>query len=509
MLKKLKELDLATSINRGIERECLRVSLEGTIAQTPHNQSLGSALMHPYITTDYSESLLEFVTPVFQDSQKLLDFLRDLHIFTLQNIDHDILWCNSMPCHLQKDIPIPIANYGTSNLGKMKRIYRKGLLHRYGSPMQTISGIHFNFSLNDSFFEKLHKQERSSLSLQEYKSKKYMDAIRNIHRHSWVIPYFLGSSPFICSSFFKTTGGHHILKNFDNKGTLSIDGGTSLRLSSFGYNSTQQSKFYISRNSIQEYCQNMQKILTQTCENWKKLTGEQQLNNNLLQLENEHYSCVRPKRTILTGESPNHALRKRGIEYIEIRSVDINNFSPIGIELNQILFLDIFILHCLFTNSEHYGEAEAQKYRNNREITVLSGRQPNTTLYLSGGDIKLTEWGHKLFDSFLEIAEFIDESHYNAILDFQKSLLNSSLLPSSKQEQALRQSGQGFFEKTLEQSTIMSQSLKSQTLSSQSHKHLKETAAKSLQQQKNLETQDEFSFDDFLSHYNKRNQLLE
>ena len=253
ILKELSTYKIGREINRGIEREALRVTPDGRISKKKHPEKLGSALTHPFITTDYSEALLEFVTPVFNDPKKLLDFLRQIHIFTLKNIGEEILWNNSMPCFFKEGDEIPIADYGKSNVGKMKSIYREGLKHRYGDVMQSISGIHFNISLSDHFFSKLRKIKKNKNSLQEFRSMEYMKSIRNIHKHSWMIPYFFGSSPAICKSFITKHPVENDLINFDEKGTLTFEGATTLRLSDLGYTNSEQDEITICYNSIHSY----------------------------------------------------------------------------------------------------------------------------------------------------------------------------------------------------------------------------------------------------------------
>ena len=148
-------------IGRGVEREALRVLKEGKLSEHPHYQTLGSALTHPYITTDYSETLLEFITPVSQSIEQTVSQLEDIQRFTFKNIDGELLWPFSMPCFVSDEDKIPLAQYGSSNVGKMKTTYRQGLKNRYGSMMQVIAGIHFNFSFSLDFWRALHEIDES------------------------------------------------------------------------------------------------------------------------------------------------------------------------------------------------------------------------------------------------------------------------------------------------------------------------------------------------------------
>ena len=241
VVESLGESQLAENIpyiNRGLEKESLRQVQDGQISKTPHPHALGSALTNKFITTDYSEALLEYITPVFKDTESLLEFLENLHTFSLINMPEDEkIWCHSMPCILTEEEDIPIAEYGTSNIGMMKHIYRHGLAWRYSRRMQTIAGIHYNFSLPDELWDFLKEKENSPLSLVDYKSKGYFNLIRNFQRHVWLLFYFTGSSPALCKSFL--TGQKHNLDSFDEC-TAYKPYATSLRMSDLGYTNKEQ-----------------------------------------------------------------------------------------------------------------------------------------------------------------------------------------------------------------------------------------------------------------------------
>jgi glutamate--cysteine ligase len=143
----------------GIEREALRIKNTGCIATTRHPQKLGSPLTHKYITTDFSESLIEIVTPPLATVDESLKFLQNTLSFTHQNLQHqENLWPASMPCVIRGQTEINIAQYGTSNIAKMKETYRKGLAHRYGKAMQVVAGVHFNYSFSDEFWREYQIQ---------------------------------------------------------------------------------------------------------------------------------------------------------------------------------------------------------------------------------------------------------------------------------------------------------------------------------------------------------------
>jgi len=502
-------------MRRGVEREALRVSPEGRISQKKHPESLGSALTHPSITTDYSEALLEFVTPVFQDPKKLLNFLEQVHIFTLQNMGDEILWNNSMPCFFKKEDEIPIAQYGDSNVGKMKTIYRHGLKNRYGDVMQTISGIHFNFSLSDHFFSKWRKIEESPLTLQKFRSEKYMNCIRNIHKHSWLIPLFFGSSPAICKSFLSKAPKAYDLQEFDKVGTLTFDGATSMRLSDLGYTNSEQDNIFVCYNDIETYVSGLRRAITQENELFKKIgikdeNGFKQLNTYTLQLENEYYAEVRPKRRIHTGESPTNALLDRGVEYIELRSVDVNTFSPVGLELDQVLFLDVFLTFCMMTEAPVQPTELCQKYRSNLELMAKHGRKKDLTLHNGDNEEKPKEWGKRIFEQLYLIADKLDQekgsSLYNDVIKkYENQFEHQDQLTSSKQLNQMEENEETFYRNTLNRSLEFSKQLKEKKLDSHVLSEFNSQIKESILRQKQIEDSDTISFEEYLKNYFQQN----
>ena len=237
-------------IQRGYEKECLRVDPAGHLAQTPHPAALGSKLTHPWITTDYSEALLEFITPPSKDPAFPLQFLRDIHRFTTPRLGTETMWASSMPCLLGDDSNIPLADYGSSNKAKFKYVYREGLGLRYGRQMQTIAGVHYNWSLPEAFWEALHGCCESQDSLPNFTSARYFGLIRNFLRYGWLVPYLFGASPAICQSFLQ--GRKSDLQELV-PGTLYGPYATSLRMSDLGYQNSAQTKLHVSFNSLPEY----------------------------------------------------------------------------------------------------------------------------------------------------------------------------------------------------------------------------------------------------------------
>ena len=393
-------------ILRGIEKESLRVTADGQLSSQPHSALLGSALTHPNITTDFSEALLEFITPPSHSISEALSTLDDVHRFTYHNIGDELLWVNSMPCMLGQDDDIPVGQYGSSNMGRMKTIYRKGLGHRYGRLMQTIAGIHYNWSLPDEAWALLKADAHYSGSMQDYKTERYLALIRNFRRYFWLLLYLFGAAPAVCRSFVRNRD--HELQIFANDDhSLHTPNATSLRMGDLGYQSNAQKSLSVCYNNLDTYVETLRTALTTPYAPYdktglKNAAGDyQQLSTALLQIENEFYSTIRPKRVTQSGEVALRALWERGIEYIEVRCIDLNPYEPVGINARQIHFLDTFLLFCLLEDSPPASAEENIQMQLNQHQVVYQGRDPKLELNIMGQRKTLPEWAAQLFASML------------------------------------------------------------------------------------------------------------
>ena len=408
-IKKSKAASELNFINRGIEKESLRVSPFGQISQTKHPIGLGAALTNPYITTDFSEALLELVTPTFTSASDCLKFLSNLHIFVNQNLEEESLWPLSMPCVIEAEEDIPIGNYGKSNQGMMKTIYRRGLSNRYGSTMQAIAGIHYNFSFSDRFLEIL--AEIKSADPMELKNEIYLGIARNFRRYGWLYLLLYGASPITNKSFAR--GRSNNLDDLNNE-DLYKEFATCLRMGDLGYISKAQDKLNISYNSLSEYSNDLRNALKTTYEDYKEIgefrDGERiQLNDSIIQIENEYYSTIRPKRVCPTGERPINVLVDQGIDYVELRCIDLNPNSFIGITEEQIYFLDSLILYSFFTDSPEITELESNELLRTHKTVVNEGRNPDAKIKTLHGKASIKEEAFRILKGMQEIADFMDE----------------------------------------------------------------------------------------------------
>ncbi|WP_226571331.1 glutamate--cysteine ligase [Mangrovibacter yixingensis] len=406
-------------IRRGLERETLRVAPDGSLATTGHPERLGAALTHKWITTDFAEALLEFITPVDRDIDHMLLFMRDLHRHTANNIGDERMWPLSMPCFIENGQEIELAQYGSSNIGRFKTLYREGLKNRYGALMQTISGVHYNFSLPLSFWQ-ARAGISDDVSGKDAISEGYFRLIRNYYRFGWVIPYLFGASPAICSSFLQGKPSALPFEQTEN-GLYYLPYGTSLRLSDLGYTNKSQSQLNITYNHLSSYVENLKQAIHTPSLEYSELGLQKngqwlQLNTNILQIENELYAPIRPKRVTRPGESPSDALLRGGVEYIEVRSLDINPFSPIGVDENQVRFLDLFMIWCVLADAPEMNKDELACTRKNWNKVIIEGRKPGLMLDMfdmletgcQATQHSLKELGMALFADLRRVAQTLD-----------------------------------------------------------------------------------------------------
>jgi glutamate--cysteine ligase len=484
-------------MRRGIEKESLRAHPDGSLATTPHPPALGSPLTHANITTDFSESQLELITGARTSVDAMLEELTFIHQVVYRALTREgrdeILWCASMPCQLPPDDEIPLGRYGTSNVGRAKTVYRMGLAHRYGRRMQTISGIHYNWSLP------------------ELSNDQYFGLVRNFRRNAWLLFYLFGASPAVCKSFVDGNPNHRLQRL--SADTLYLPYATSLRMGRLGYQSDAQSSLSVSYNSLADYGASLYGALTTPYPAYEKIglrdeNGEyRQLATSLLQIENEFYGKIRPKRRILPGERPLHALRERGVEYVEVRLMDLDPFSPIGITAPTCRFLDVFLLHCLLTESPPDSPAEIKSINRNQERVAARGREPGLTLSRGGKDVPLKDWGRELIAQCAPAAAKLDEilggaAYRDAVHAASLALDEPDSTPSARVLQALeRNHGGSYVRFVLAESLLHRASLLATPLPPQVEEEFANLARASIAKQRQIESQDRIDFETYRQRY--------
>ena len=494
-------------INRGIEKESLRIDSNGKISQKSHPLGLGAALTNPYITTDFSEALLELVTPTFNSASECLDFLSDLHIFVNQNLEEESLWPLSMPCHIESEEDIPIGNYGMSNQGMMKTVYRRGLSNRYGSMMQAIAGIHYNFSFSDGFLKIL--AELSSSNEKELKNQVYLGIARNFRRFGWLYLLLYGSSPVATKSFADNRA--HDMHDLNQK-DLYKPHATSLRMGDLGYISHAQDSLNISYNSIKQYGSDLRSALKTSYNDYKSLgefkDGERiQLNDSIIQIENEYYSTIRPKRVCPTGDRPIDVLEAEGIDYVELRCIDLNPSSFIGITEEQIYFLDLLILYSFFNDSPEITDTESNELFMTHKTVVNEGRMPDAKIKTNAGETSIKEEALRILNGMQEIADFMD----NEVLSDGNGVWSNCLSSQIKVAKNLDMSLSGTLLKDIQDQDISFQQygmhlshLHKDQMNNTSPKNehdFRSIANESLDAAEKIENENQIEFEDYLKEF--------
>lgn len=495
---------------RGIEKESLRVRPDGTLDTSAHPVQLGSALTHAHITTDFSESQLELITGVQPSVDACLRELTQIHQFVYRHIGDDALWSASMPCRLPSDDDIPIGRYGESNVGRLKSVYRAGLSHRYGRRMQTISGVHYNFSLSQDAMAALQATASDTRPASVFRTERYFATIRNFRRRSWLPLYLFGASPAVCRSFVE--GRPHRLQSL-SRDTLYLPHATSLRMGPLGYQSDAQSTLAVSFNNLSNYAASLHHALTEPYPAYEAIgvRGDdgryRQLATTLLQIENEFYGAIRPKRRIRRGERPLHALTERGVEYIEVRSLDVEPFSPIGIDGLTMRFLDVFLLHCLLADSPPDTPGEIGIIAKNQYRVAERGREPGVRLLRGEGDVGLAEWGLEVVRDCAPIADALDaanggDEHRNALAVADARLRDPAQTPSAR---VLREMHERHDDSYVDFALAYSRSHRAAMLAlpfaDDIAMHLQRLADESLVEQRRLEAADDLPFEAFRKQY--------
>ena len=503
---------LRDGIMVGLEKESLRVAPDGVIAFTPHPRALGSALTHPWITTDYSEALTELVTPPFASPREALDFLRDLHVFVYERIRPELLWAGSMPCILAGEENIPIAEYGHSNAGRMKHVYRVGLGYRYGRVMQVIAGVHFNFSFDDAFWEGWQAACGGRGQLRSFRDDGYMGLIRNLQRFGWLVAYLFGASPAVCKTFLD--GRPTRMLEFDAS-TYYEPYATSLRMGNIGYQNRREEGVGVKAcyDSLGAYIVSLKHAIETPGLLWEDIgvvvDGEyRQLNANILQIENEYYSTVRPKQILEWLEKPTLALRRRGIRYVELRSPDVNVFEPLGMNEDQLRFFEALALLCLLVDSPKIRLQERWEIDRNLEKVAHRGRDPELRLLRDGVGLPLREWAHAVLAAMQPLCEALERvrgGDYGRVLAAQQAKVEDpDLTPSAQVLTQMRERAESFHSLARRHAEAHGRYFASLALSAERVARLDEEAAASLARQAALEATDDVDFTTFLDRYFKQ-----
>ena len=504
-----QESGLLAGCLRGIEKEGLRVDTQGWLSTRAHPAALGSALTHPHITTDYSEALLELITGTHDSPSAVLNELDWVHQLAINGMGTELLWNHSMPALLPAEPDIPIAWYGTSNTGMLKHVYRRGLAVRYGKLMQCIAGLHYNFSLPDALWT--HKGIFADQSTNS-QSDGYVSLIRNFVRHSWLLMYLFGASPAVSNNFIRGSNQH----NLESLGptTHFLPWATSLRMSDLGYQNKAQSTLKLCYNDLPTFLDRLYAAVTTPWPAYESIGTKRdgqwvQLNCNLLQIENEFYSTIRPKRTTGRGERPITALAQRGVQYIEVRCLDIDPYEPSGISANTAHFMDAFLLYCALEHSPQFGDdGFCMESAQNFNSVVIQGRKPGLTLYRNATPVGLDEWANQILERVSDCADLLatdlgNSQYRQAIVEQQRKVADISLTPSARVLANMAERQQSFHEFALQRSTEHTAHFRAKGLTVEQSKIATQMRDQSIAAQKALEADQSMTFEQYVESFHE------
>jgi len=376
--------------------------------------------------------------------------------------------------------------------------------------MQVIAGVHFNWSLPERFWPVYRQALGSGLSPDTLRDRHYMGQVRNLLRHGWIVPYLFGASPAVCRSFFPH--GESRLPRFDEH-TYFEPHATSLRMGDIGYQNSREKSMGIRPcyGSVGSYADALLKAITTPAGLWEeigvKVNGEyRQLNANILQIENEYYSSVRPKQLAEGLESPALALKKRGVRYIELRSLDVNVYHPLGVDGTQLYFLEAFLLLCLFADSPPLDTSEQEAVNDNLLRVAHRGREPGLVLGRVDGWVPLSTWGREILDAMLPVCEFLDHLHgveeYGKALHRQlEKIIAPERTPSARMLREMSDKGESFYQLARRWSMRYDDFFRTRKLSPQREQEFAAEVVRSLAVQQAIEAAPQAAFDQFLADY--------
>lgn len=432
----------------GLEKESQRVTASGELAMTDHPSAFGHKLDNPHITVDFAESQIELITSPFASIEEAFEELNNLQLHTEAELGEELLWPLSMPPKLPAEEGIPVARFGDSEEGREKEVYRAGLSLRYGKKMQMVSGIHYNFSFGDQMLTYLYSHYGEGKNMRVFTDELYAAMARNFLRYRWLLIYLFGASPSIDSTYYsvicqelKIVAG--CCPEFCNPIANYEKHAVSLRVSRFGYSRAAQGNPMLIFNSLKEYTLSIRKLLSIKHRKFSRFGTHQdgreiQLNGNILQKESELYSSIRLKQVTEKGETQLDALDQRGVKYVEVRLIDLNPFLKTGMDLNQLYYLQVFMLYCLMEDSGMVSEGEAHAMNRNHHLVSLSGRRPNLMLYpYNERPMLLQEWAEEVFRKLRSIASVMDMAdssgkYHNSVEQEYNKVLDLTLLPSAR-----------------------------------------------------------------------------
>ena len=384
-------LDEMLSGSFGIEWESLRARGDGELALTPHPELFGDKLKNPLVTTDFSESQIEIITPTFNTIDETFDTFSLIADLVNASLPYDeYLWFQSIPCILPYGDQIPIAQY--SGEGKSSQRYREDLAKKYGLKKQMISGIHFNFSFSDEFLKKIYELEESPLTFKEFKNNVYLKIARNYLRYCWLIIYLTGCSIGSHNTFSKDC--IRLMDAEDDYGSFYSTKGPSFRNSSCGYKNLKE--LLPSYESVDAFVNDINSFIE----------------NGDLSEAKELYTQIR-----LKPKNPQdllNSLKNDGIEYIEVRTLDVNPFYQCGLIRQDMKFLHLFLIYMFIKDETDYADWQREA-KINEENTAEKAYVDSMRLLRDGKEVTLKSWASEIINEMYGMCEVMGVDEFNIL----------------------------------------------------------------------------------------------
>lgn len=411
--------DYFIKANFGLEKENVRVTERGNLALTPHPKAFGDREKNPYIKTDFSESQLEMVTPVCNTLDEVYSFICNLNkVVSLEIMKNgEFLWPQSNPPILPREEEIPIAKLSN----RADELYRENLSEKYGKKKQVISGIHYNFSFKEEFIKLLYKELKVKKDFREFKDDIYLRMARNFQKYHWLLIYLTGASPVFHESYIdeiKEEGE----KLRDDSYYIKDD--TSLRNSSYGYKNKKD--YYVSYNSIEEYASDI-----------KNLVKDKEI-----QSIKEYYNPIRLKS--LGSEDMLESLLNKGIDYLEVRLLDLDPLSIQGVSKETLYLVHLFMIYTLLKENEEITYKEQEEFFKNHDMVSLKGRNEEAVIYENGVPVLLKDKGREILSEIGEIVEILfssNEKFKNVIKRALEKINNPNYTISEKLIKDIKEEG--------------------------------------------------------------------
>ncbi|WP_292885409.1 glutamate--cysteine ligase [Methanobrevibacter sp. UBA212] len=401
----------------GIEWEALRVKSDGKLALSPHPEVFGDKLKNPVVTTDFSESQIEIITPTYstiEEAFSTFSLLADIVNFSLN--DDEYLWFQSLPAILPYDNQIPIAQY--SDEGQSSQKYRENLASKYGVKKQMISGVHFNFSFTEDFIKKLYEITDFDLDYQDFKNEIYLKITRNYLRHCWLIIYLTGCSIGSHESFSKEC--IHLMDEVDAYGNHYSTRGPSLRNSSCGYKNLK--RLYPRYTSVEDFADDVNSFIER---------GD-------LSQAKELYTQIRLKpkdpSDLLTS------LKNDGIKYIEVRTLDINPFYNCGLVEHDMKFLQLFLIYMLVKSESDFECWQSEAFINEERVAEKA-YDDTMRLVRDGKEITIKQWAYEIINEMYGMCEVLGFDEFDTLKLMHDRVLNPDLTYGKRLLELIRKEG--------------------------------------------------------------------